>query len=310
MSGKATGMVWELDIPHNEQFVLLAMADHADHNGGHIFTSTAELAWKTGYSQRQIQRIIKTLRDKKIIELTKAKYGRYGTNCYRILWANAPKKEPLEREEKETVRQDYIQQNVTPDKMTYDISAGSYDIQMSPDPSDEPSINTSLSKVTSMSTSDVPSTVENSVASKSKPKRPAINQCLKDAIAIHMEGIAPNEGTELTGLLANKAAAVWQRKLDMPHLTGEHYASIARSIPAYVAWFKDNNSGYTPSKDLKKFESEYAKFVSTNGKTKAQTVEDNYIDDPDRPGVKITRAQLETRRRNAAIIEAEHGKAS
>lgn len=156
-----------------------------------------------------------------------------------------------------------------------------------------------------------PPAVDETVAPKGKPKRPSINQCLKDAIAIHVQGLSPAEGVEMTGLLANKAAAVWQRKLDMPHLTGEHYASIARSIPAFVSWFKDNNSGYSPtSKDPKKFETDYAQFVALNGKSKGASIEDNYIDDPDSPGVKITHAQLETRRRNQAIIEAEYGKAS
>jgi hypothetical protein len=31
MSGKIMGQVWDLALPHAELFVLLAMADHADH---------------------------------------------------------------------------------------------------------------------------------------------------------------------------------------------------------------------------------------------------------------------------------------
>jgi hypothetical protein len=36
MSAKQTGLVWELDLPHNEAWVLMAMADHADHDGHNV----------------------------------------------------------------------------------------------------------------------------------------------------------------------------------------------------------------------------------------------------------------------------------
>ncbi len=34
MSGKISGMVWDADLPRNLKYVLLAYADHADHEGG------------------------------------------------------------------------------------------------------------------------------------------------------------------------------------------------------------------------------------------------------------------------------------
>jgi hypothetical protein len=55
------GAVWGLDLPHSWQSVLLALADHADHTGGSVFPSTGLIAWKTGYSRRQVQRIIDAL---------------------------------------------------------------------------------------------------------------------------------------------------------------------------------------------------------------------------------------------------------
>src|SRR6476619_1834955 len=61
MSAKAMGRVWDLDLPHNKRLVLLAMADHADHEGRNIYPSTNLIAWKTGYSARQVQRVIDTL---------------------------------------------------------------------------------------------------------------------------------------------------------------------------------------------------------------------------------------------------------
>ncbi len=333
MSGKATGMVWELDIPHNQQFVLLAMADHADHNGGHIFPSVAEIAWKTGYSERQTRRIISEMRKGKILELTKERYGKYGTNCYCILWDNAPKK---------ALRPDKMTggQNVTPDKMTDDKKAPPPDIQMSPDPSYDPSEEKdSVSGVT-----DVPPTVIVSPPSlkpelppledgylwivssghgtlahigksssgpvlckesvrhresldapigprqpcekckilysiKPMPRasptvlKPSINQCLKDAIAINIQGIAPNEATELTGLLANRAAKVWMRKLGKANLTGDHYAKIARSIPAFVEWFRGECQGCDLPTKLITFENRYAQFVSNARKPSGDRLE-------------------------------------
>lgn len=67
MSAKASGRVWDLDLPHNKRLVLLAMADHADHEGRNIYPSTDLIAWKTGYSSRQVQRVIDTLIDDGIL---------------------------------------------------------------------------------------------------------------------------------------------------------------------------------------------------------------------------------------------------
>jgi hypothetical protein len=44
MSAKQTGLVWELDLPHNEAWVLMAMADHADHDGQNVYPGIPLLA--------------------------------------------------------------------------------------------------------------------------------------------------------------------------------------------------------------------------------------------------------------------------
>lgn len=64
MSVKIMGQVWDLDLPQNEKFVLLAYADHADHNGDNIFPAVATVAKKTGYSERSIQRTTRSLEEK------------------------------------------------------------------------------------------------------------------------------------------------------------------------------------------------------------------------------------------------------
>ena len=64
MSVKIMGLVWDLDLPQNEKFVLLAYADHADHNGNNIFPAVSTIAEKTGYSERSIQGITRSLEEK------------------------------------------------------------------------------------------------------------------------------------------------------------------------------------------------------------------------------------------------------
>lgn len=55
------GSVYEIELAHPQQAVLVAMADHAQDDGTDVYPSIARLAWKTGYSDRQIKRIIKDL---------------------------------------------------------------------------------------------------------------------------------------------------------------------------------------------------------------------------------------------------------
>ena len=68
MSVKVMGQVWDLDLPHNQLIILLAMADHADHDGGNVYPSIGLIAWKTGYSERTVQRVISTLIGDGILE--------------------------------------------------------------------------------------------------------------------------------------------------------------------------------------------------------------------------------------------------
>lgn len=95
-----------------------------------------------------------------------------------------------------------------------------------------------------------------------KPKVPAINKPLLDAIAIHIEGIQPDLAGGLTGTLAGLAGQVWKRKLGIQTLNAEQYNSIARSIPRFLEWYRVECQGCSPPKDKNKFESWYAKFCS------------------------------------------------
>jgi hypothetical protein len=61
MSVKAMSWVWDQPIERDEKFVLLAYADHADHDGNNIYPAVATIARKTGYSERSVQRITRQL---------------------------------------------------------------------------------------------------------------------------------------------------------------------------------------------------------------------------------------------------------
>lgn len=89
MSGKIMGMVWDLDLPHPECFVLLAITDHADHEGRNMHPGIALLAWKTGYSERTVQRILKQLVARGIL-LCRQRPGK--TTVYDANFAAPPRK--------------------------------------------------------------------------------------------------------------------------------------------------------------------------------------------------------------------------
>ena len=61
MSIKIMSAVWELELPHSKLLVLLALADHAKDDGSDVFPSIGHTAWKVGYSDRQVTRIIAEL---------------------------------------------------------------------------------------------------------------------------------------------------------------------------------------------------------------------------------------------------------
>ncbi len=105
MSVKVMGRVWELKLPHSHMLVLLALADHADHEGDNIYPSVGLVAWKCGYSERQVQRIIAELLASGVLVEVSAEPGK--TVVYRIDTSKGMSKSPYKG-----------RQNVTPDKMS------------------------------------------------------------------------------------------------------------------------------------------------------------------------------------------------
>lgn len=67
MSVKTMALVWDLDneiIDREEKYVLLAYADHSDHDGRNMYPSIDLICKKTGYSERSIQTITRSLEEK------------------------------------------------------------------------------------------------------------------------------------------------------------------------------------------------------------------------------------------------------
>jgi DNA-binding MarR family transcriptional regulator len=76
VSAKISGKVWELELKPTEKFVLLALADHADHEGENVHPGNDLLIAKTGLTQQTITAAIaKFIRDG-ILEPVNDKSGR------------------------------------------------------------------------------------------------------------------------------------------------------------------------------------------------------------------------------------------
>lgn len=126
MSAKQQGLVWELDIPANQQQVLLALADHAHHDGSNARPSVDLIAWKTGRSERHVRRVLGELRESGLIEVTKhGRGGRKNPTEYRLRLDHGPKKPAFRSEEnpdndtgfeEETLTA--VSGNVTPETLT------------------------------------------------------------------------------------------------------------------------------------------------------------------------------------------------
>lgn len=92
MSGKISGLVWDLALEKTEKWVLLAMTDHADHQGRNMHPAIGLIAWKTELSERTVERAIASLEQRGVLILEKERKGR--SNVYRVDLAKAPLKTP------------------------------------------------------------------------------------------------------------------------------------------------------------------------------------------------------------------------
>jgi len=85
MSVKIMAGVWELKLPQGAKLLLLALADHADHEGNRVFPSVGLLSWKTGFTDRHVQRLLRDLEAQRIIiPVAHQKGGRGWATEYRV----------------------------------------------------------------------------------------------------------------------------------------------------------------------------------------------------------------------------------
>lgn len=61
MSVRVMGLVWAAKLDPTEKLVLLALADHAGHDGERVYPGVELTAWKTGLSERAVQYNIRRL---------------------------------------------------------------------------------------------------------------------------------------------------------------------------------------------------------------------------------------------------------
>ena len=112
MSVKIMGAIWDLDLPHELAWVLMAYADHADHDGRNCYPGTKLIAYKTGYSTRQVQRCTADLLTRGLLSVERQGGGRGHATVYRIDLSRAPMKAATDPEppsaQPETVKGDNL----------------------------------------------------------------------------------------------------------------------------------------------------------------------------------------------------------
>jgi len=92
MSIKLMSQVWELQLDHPQQSILLCLCDFANDEGGNVRPSVARIAWKTGYGIRQVQNILSGLRKDNVVVLVQ-EATRHSPREYRIDLSVIPRKE-------------------------------------------------------------------------------------------------------------------------------------------------------------------------------------------------------------------------
>lgn len=102
MSDRAKTFAWASQLPPTERFILLALADHADQDGGHIDTALPSIAGKTGYAHRTVQRTVQKLIERGVLSLVAAPAGQASMYQINLSW------------QPEGMTHDHPRQGVTP----------------------------------------------------------------------------------------------------------------------------------------------------------------------------------------------------
>ena len=101
MSGKLVGKVYDIYLPHDQQAIMIALADHGNDFGEHIHPSIDYLAWKTGYHRRNVQKILRKLEELQLlIPVAYEQGGRGLATVYEMHLENGTTKPPFQRRER------------------------------------------------------------------------------------------------------------------------------------------------------------------------------------------------------------------
>lgn len=135
MSVKVMAAVWELKLTAPQLIVMLALADHADDEGRNAYPSLARLAWKTGYSESTVRRILKQLSDTAILD-REERAGQ--TTMYTLHTGNGVKKQSYNARDNKGLQNDTPTIAMTPHPYhSYDTPTPT--IAMTPESSIKPS---------------------------------------------------------------------------------------------------------------------------------------------------------------------------
>jgi hypothetical protein len=144
MSVRLMARIWELQLPPSHLLVALALGDHGDDDGNRIFPSLALVAFKTGYSARQVRRIIRELEAGGLLVKVADACSHRPTE-YRMDTAAVPAKPAFTRADNMSARQGESsrrREGPTADEMSgrgRTSATSRADIAMSAEPSLEPS---------------------------------------------------------------------------------------------------------------------------------------------------------------------------
>ena len=107
MSFRLMNAVWQLQLRGSHQHIMLALASHARDDGSRAFPGVDYLAWKTGYSERQVQRVLRILEARGLIRPVSSRRGGRGcTTEYCIDLSQAIPKQPFIRSPEDHPRPD------------------------------------------------------------------------------------------------------------------------------------------------------------------------------------------------------------
>ena len=96
MSIRQILQVWEHELSHPHQAIMLALADHAHEDGNGIRPSIKRIAWKTGYSERSVQSIMSQLRELGLL-IVSVPATHNTPNEYRFDWSVATPKPSFDK---------------------------------------------------------------------------------------------------------------------------------------------------------------------------------------------------------------------